>query len=145
MQWKCLYSGFWSPEMAALGPSEELLPDIVLPRPSDFIRSTMQNPKQGHTISQHHMGKAQVETSSIPVVPPMLEHLTTCGPVAPRGSALSFLFNVPVAFHTALIWGPITLVTLSNQKVQPRKVSVTLNALPPNAKGPHPGDRQCLD
>ena len=62
LQWKCFYSRFWSPEMAALGTSEELLPDILLPRPPDFIRSTMQSPKQSHTISQHHMGKAPAET-----------------------------------------------------------------------------------
>lgn len=66
--------------------------------------------------------KLPQKQSSIPVVPLRLEHLTTCSPVAPRGSVLSFLFNVPAAFHTALIWGPITLVTFSNQKVQPREV-----------------------
>lgn len=117
-----LLQSVWSPEMAALGPSEELLPDILLPRPPDFIRSMMQSPKQSHTISQHHIGKAPAETVFHSLVPPKLEQLTPRSPEAPGGSVLSCLFSVPVAFHTALTWGPITSVTFSNQKVQPRKV-----------------------
>lgn len=98
LQWKCLYSGFWSPEMVALGPSEELLPDILLPRPPDFIRSTMQSPKQSHAISLHTWTELPQKESSIPVVPPRLEHLTTCSPVAPRSSVLSFFVQCARSF-----------------------------------------------
>ena len=92
------------------------------PDPQTSSEARCRVPNRAIPFPNTTWAKLRQKQSSIPVVPPKLEQLTPCSPEAPGGSVLSFFFSVPVAFHTALTWGPITSVTFSNQKVQPRKV-----------------------